>query len=207
MMEEHSVNLLRECDSGCKMAAESLEQIRDMVSDQELWKDITESYEKHQELDAKIKKTLSAMEEEGKEPGKMASAWSWMSTEMRMLAKGGDKEAASIVTDGCNMGIKTICGYKNQYSGASKAVMEIADELTGMEEKSPGLYEEISITVQQISSAFLSSGRCPATAGNEDARQQPRLTGSGSALTLPKSPCLYTPHGDRERLSSPRQSA
>ena len=28
-MEEHSVNLLRECDSGCKMAAESLEQIRD----------------------------------------------------------------------------------------------------------------------------------------------------------------------------------
>ena len=48
MMEEHSVNLLRECDSGCKMAAESLEQIRDMVSDQELWKDITESYEKHQ---------------------------------------------------------------------------------------------------------------------------------------------------------------
>ena len=88
-----------------------------MVSDQELWKDITESYEKHQELDAKIKKTLSAMEEEGKEPGKMASAWSWMSTEMR-----------------CNMGIKTICGYKNQYSGASKAVMEIADELTGMEE-------------------------------------------------------------------------
>lgn len=72
MMEEHSVNLLRECDSGCKMAAESLEQIRDMVSDQELWKDITESYEKHQELDAKIKKTLSAMEEEGKEPGKMA---------------------------------------------------------------------------------------------------------------------------------------
>ena len=121
MMEEHSVNLLRECDSGCKMAAESLEQIRDMVSDQELWKDITESYEKHQELD-------------GKEPGKMASAWSWMSTEMRMMAKGGDKEAASIVTDGCNMGIKTICGYKNQYSGASKAVMGIADELTGMEE-------------------------------------------------------------------------
>ena len=53
MMEEHSVNLLRECDSGCKMAAESLEQIRDMVSDQELWKDITESYEKHQELDEK----------------------------------------------------------------------------------------------------------------------------------------------------------
>ena len=37
MMEEHSVNLLRECDSGCKMAAESLGQIRDMVSDQELW--------------------------------------------------------------------------------------------------------------------------------------------------------------------------
>ena len=31
MMEEHSVNLLRECDSGCKMAAESLGQIRDIL--------------------------------------------------------------------------------------------------------------------------------------------------------------------------------
>lgn len=30
------------------------------------------------------------------------------------------------------------------------------------------------------------------TARNEDARQPPRLTGSRSALTLPKSPCLYT---------------
>ena len=135
--EGYRVLAVTACPTGIArtyMAAESLEQIRDMVSDQELWKDITESYEKHQELDAKIKKTLSAMEEEGKEPGKMASAWSWMSTEMRMLAKGGDKEAASIVTDGCNMGIKTICGYKNQYSGASKAVMEIADGLTGLEE-------------------------------------------------------------------------
>ena len=135
MMEEHSVNLLRECDSGCKMAAESLEQIRDFVADRDLWNDITESYETHQNLDAKIKKTLASMEEDGKKPGAMASAWSWMSTEMRMMAKGGDKEAASIVTDGCNMGIKTICGYKNQYSGASKAAMELADELTGMEEK------------------------------------------------------------------------
>ena len=105
-MEEHTVDLLRECDSGCAMAAESLEQIRDFVSDQGLWNEITASYEKHQDLELRIKKTLSAMEEQGKEPGKMASAWSWMSTEMRMMAKGGDKEAASIVTDGCNMGSK-----------------------------------------------------------------------------------------------------
>ena len=34
--------------------------------------------------------------------------------------------------------------------------------------KSQRSYEEISITVQQISSAFLSSGRCPATAGNSE---------------------------------------
>ena len=75
-MEEHTVDLLRECDSGCAMAAESLEQIRDFVSDQGLWNEITASYEKHQDLDLRIKKTLSAMEEQGKEPGKMASAWS-----------------------------------------------------------------------------------------------------------------------------------
>lgn len=70
-MEEHTVDLLRECDSGCAMAAESLEQIRDFVSDQGLWNEITASYEKHQDLDLRIKKTLRAMEEQGKEPGKM----------------------------------------------------------------------------------------------------------------------------------------
>ena len=40
------------------------------------------------------------MEEEGKEPGKMASAWSWMSTEMRMMAKGGDNTIFSIGVSG-----------------------------------------------------------------------------------------------------------
>ena len=60
-MEEHTVDLLRECDSGCAMAAESLEQIRDFVSDQGLWNEITASYEKHQDLDLRIKKTLSGI--------------------------------------------------------------------------------------------------------------------------------------------------
>ncbi len=54
-MEEHTVDLLRECDSGCAMAAESLEQIRDFA-DQGLWNEITASYEKHQDLDLRIKR-------------------------------------------------------------------------------------------------------------------------------------------------------
>jgi len=65
----------------------------------------------------------------------MATAMSWVSTEMKMMMRDDDKQVAKIMTDGCNMGIKTIVGYKNDCSGASKSSMKVAEDLVKMEEK------------------------------------------------------------------------
>lgn len=133
-MRDHTVRLLKECDSGCKMAVSSMEQVLSYVSDEKLKKTIEDYEKKHQNLEYEAFKQLESLDESGKEPDKMASVFSKISTDMKMMMKGDDKEAARIMTDGCNMGIQSICKYKNQYVGASKESMELADRLVQTEE-------------------------------------------------------------------------
>ena len=151
-MRDHTVCLLKECDSGCKMALDSMAQIKGYVSDQKL-KNTIDGYEKkHQAMEEEAYKQLKSLGEGGKEPEMMAAAFSRMSTGMKMLMKddnrqaahvttsvkmmikGDDHEVASIVTDGCNMGIQSICGFRNQYAGASRESMDLADRLIRTEE-------------------------------------------------------------------------
>lgn len=133
-MKDHTVRLLKECDSGCKMAVSSMEQILSYVSDEKLKKTIENYEQKHQDMEYEAFKQLRELDEYGKEPDKMASAFSKVSTDMKMMMKGDDKQAAKIMMDGCNMGIQSICGFKNQYAGASKESMALADRLIRTEE-------------------------------------------------------------------------
>ena len=48
---------------------------------------------------------------------------------------GSDKTVAGLIIDGCNMGIKSLCGYKNQYSSADTGAQEAAKRLIDIEEK------------------------------------------------------------------------
>lgn len=133
-MRDHTVKLLKECDSGCKMAVNSMEQILAYVSDEKLKKVIGEYEQKHQDMEYEAFRQLSGFNETGKEPERMASAFSKISTDMKMMMKGDDRQAAKIMMDGCNMGIQSICGFKNQYAGASKESMALADRLIRTEE-------------------------------------------------------------------------
>jgi len=133
-MQDHTIRLLKECNSGCKMAVNSMEQILGYVSDGKLRKLIEEYEEKHQKLEYESFRKLTELNEAGKEPEKMAYAFSWLSTEMKMMMKGDDRQAAKIMMDGCNMGIQSICGYQNQYAGASTDSMALADGLVRTEE-------------------------------------------------------------------------
>lgn len=133
-MEEHTIQLLKECDSGCKMAVSSMDQILEFVPEGKLKRIIGGYEEKHRELGNDAAKQLMALGQTGKEPEMMASAFSWMSTEMKMMMKGDEKQAAKIIMDGCNMGIKSICGFQNQYAGASKESMALSEKLVKTEE-------------------------------------------------------------------------
>ena len=134
-MEDHTIRLLQECSQGCKMGIQSMNQINEYVSDTKLKRVINKYKEEHEQIDIEADNLLKWHGKEGKQPEKMATAMSWLSTEMKMMMKDDDKQAAKIMMDGCNMGVQSICGFMNQYSGASKSSMEVAKNLVNTEER------------------------------------------------------------------------
>ena len=44
-----------------------------------------------------------------------------------------DKTVADLITDGCNMGVKSLSRYLNQYEAAEEQAKDIAKRLIGLE--------------------------------------------------------------------------
>ena len=65
----------------------------------------------------------------------MAKGMSWMKTNMQLAMNDSDKTIADLITDGCNMGVKSLSRYLNQYKAASEKVKDIAKRLIGLEEQ------------------------------------------------------------------------
>lgn len=133
-MEDHTIRLLQECSQGCKMGIKSLEQIGEYIADDKFRRIVDHYKTEHRKIDAAVDRLLIQHGQDSKPPEKMATAMSWLTTEMKMMMKDDDKQAAKILMDGCNMGVQSICGFINQYSGASKSSQELAKDLVKMEE-------------------------------------------------------------------------
>ena len=54
MPNEDTINLLKECDAGCKMGHDSIEQILDKVENKKLYDIIVKYLNDHQKLQNKI---------------------------------------------------------------------------------------------------------------------------------------------------------
>lgn len=133
-MQEDTRRLLQECNSGCKMAINSMQQIQDYVTDEGLAMLIRESTESHEKLEDESTRLLEENGAYEKEPGVMASAMSWLTTEMKMLVKRSDTEVAKIMMDGCNMGIQSIVAKTHLYKNASEESKKLAERLVKEEE-------------------------------------------------------------------------
>lgn len=64
----------------------------------------------------------------------MAKVMSKMKTNMKLDDEGPDSTVAELVTDGCNMGIKSIYRYINQYPAAEDKVKKLAKQVAEAEE-------------------------------------------------------------------------
>ena len=65
----------------------------------------------------------------------MAKTMSWMKSNIMISMKDSDNTIADLITDGCNMGVKTLNKYLNQYTAAEEKAKDIAKKLINMEEK------------------------------------------------------------------------
>lgn len=133
-MNSDTINLLKECNAGCKSATNSMEQVLGYVEDSKLKNIINDYNQKHIKLGDECHSLLNKYGSDEKDPQTMAKAMSFISTEIKMMTDNKTKKAAEIMMDGCNMGIKSVSGYMNQYSHANPESVTMANRIVKLEQ-------------------------------------------------------------------------
>lgn len=135
MENKDTIDLLKECDSGTKMAIASIDEVLEKVRDSRLKKLLEESKEEHQTLGDEIHTLLTQHGSEYKEPNPMAKGMSWLKTNVKLGMDESDATVADLITDGCDMGTKSLYRYLNQYEQADHTSKGICKKLISIEEK------------------------------------------------------------------------
>lgn len=133
-MSEDTIKLLRECNAGIKMGISSLDDVMEDVENESLKNILGDSRDIHIRLDQETKQYLEKYNDEGKEPTAMAKAMSKIKTEMKTMGEGNDTNIADLITDGCNMGIKSLYRYLNQYPAAEDEIKNLTHRTIETEE-------------------------------------------------------------------------
>lgn len=134
MENKDTIYLLKECDAGTKMAVTSIDEVLQNTTNSKLQQLLTESKEHHETLGNEIHSLLDEYKSEEKDPNPMAKGMSWLKTNMKLSMEGGDGTVADLITDGCNMGIKSLYKYLNEYSAANEISRDICKRLIAIEE-------------------------------------------------------------------------
>ena len=135
MIEQDTVKLLRECDAGVKMGVQSIEDVQKYVRSDRLEQRLRECKREHNVLGCEIQNELDRFGDDGKEPNPVAKGMSWMKTNVKLGLKDSDQTIADLITDGCNMGVKSLGRYLNQYEAADEKSKDITKRLIHLEEQ------------------------------------------------------------------------
>lgn len=135
MIEQDTIKLLRECDAGVKMGTKSIDDVLDYAESEELKRKLSDCKQEHNKLQDEIQVLLDKYEDDGKNPNPMAKGMAEMKTNFKLTMDSSDKTVADLITDGCNMGVKSLNRYLNQYEAADEVSKDIAKRLINLEEK------------------------------------------------------------------------
>lgn len=135
MVEEDTVKLLQECNAGIKMGVTSIDEVLPRVKSSEMREKLERCRKKHGELGDDTHTLLKEYGDSGKRLNPMARTMSWMKTNVRLSMDEKDETVADLITDGCNMGVKSLSRYLNEYPTADERSKDIAKRLISLEEK------------------------------------------------------------------------
>lgn len=135
MANEDTIGLLKECDAGVKIGIESVEMVLDKVNDNQLFSILEKYLDDNKKLENKINFELNKFKDKEKDPNPIAKAMSWIKINFKLVKGEHDKVIADLITDGCNMGIKSISRYLNQYSSAMEDIKGLCYDLVEIQEK------------------------------------------------------------------------
>lgn len=133
MANEDTIRLLRECNAGIKMGVASIDEVLERVQNPQLAGTLTACKDAHEKLGNETKAMLAQIGVKGKEPNPAAKSMSWIKTNVMMTLEHRDQTVADLIIDGCDMGVKSLSRYLNQYPTAEPAAKDITGRLIQLE--------------------------------------------------------------------------
>ena len=124
-----TISLLKECDAGIKMGLAAIDEVIEYVQDPELKSKLINYKGDYEFLQNEIQKMLKSFDKEGKEPNPLAKGMSKVKTGLKLTFNKSDATIADLMTEGCNMGVKSLNKYLNQYKGAQDDAKELCKKL------------------------------------------------------------------------------
>ncbi len=135
MIQQDTIKLLRECDAGVKMGVASIDDVLNSVKSDDLKQRLIKCKDEHESLSNEIQKELDRFHDDGKNPNPIAKGMSWIKTNVKLGVDESDSTVADLMTDGCNMGVKSLNKYLNQYKAADEKSKDITKRLINLEQK------------------------------------------------------------------------
>ena len=133
MIEPDTIRLLRECDAGVRMGTAAIGDVLPRTTQPPLRQALANCKHAHEALCAEITEQLHRYQDAGKQPNSMARSMSWLKTNLSLALDDADHTIADLMTDGCNMGVKSLSRYLNQYQAADEGSKEVARRLIALE--------------------------------------------------------------------------
>lgn len=134
METQDSINLLKECGAGAKMAVTSLEEVMEFVTSPKFYQLLADSKKHHMQILDEVEIMLKQYNSTEKEPNVMAKGMSWLKTNFKLSMDDSTSTAANLITDGCNMGIKSLRRFINEYPSARRPAVDVCNRLIALEE-------------------------------------------------------------------------
>ncbi len=135
MIEGDTIKLLRECDAGIKMGVSSIDDVLKYVGNEDFKNSLSKCKNEHERLRSELETMLDRYHDDGKEPNFMAKNMSHVKTNVKLAFNESDNTIADLITDGCNMGVKSLNKYLNQYKAADEKSKDITKRLINLEEE------------------------------------------------------------------------
>ncbi len=135
MIEQDTVKLLRECDAGVKMGIASIDDVVNRIKNEKMRSMLVTCKKEHEDLHKKIQERLQKFQDEGKDPNPIAKTMSTMKTTLKLGLNETDETIASLMTDGCNMGVKSLNRYLNEYGASEEYAKDLCKRLINLEEE------------------------------------------------------------------------
>lgn len=134
MIEQDTIRLLRECDAGIKMGISSINDVLEHIKSDRMRQLLISSREKHEHLKHEVQQELDRFQDEGKDPNMIAEGMSQLKTGFKLAVNDSDETVAGLMVDGCDMGVKSLSKYLNDYTAADERSKDITKKLIQIEE-------------------------------------------------------------------------